>query len=145
MKAGACAESGFGLVSAIFLLVILAALGVAMMSFSAAQHAGSAMEAQQARAYQAARAGIEWGLYQSLQAASPSCSATPISFALPASAPAGFTVTVTCVSTAAPNSTPPVKQLQAVACNQPSGGICPPPAGGRTADYVERVAQMTFW
>ena len=60
-------SAGIGLVTAIFLLVVLAGLAVAMVGISGAQHSASALDVQGARAYQAARAGIEWGLFQSLR------------------------------------------------------------------------------
>ena len=57
---------GFALPSAIFLLVILAGLAAFLVNISMTQHATSAQDVQGARAYQAARAGIEWGLYRVL-------------------------------------------------------------------------------
>lgn len=51
------------LVTAIFLLVVLAALGTYMATISSVQHSTSAYGLQGARAYQAAKAGIEWGAY----------------------------------------------------------------------------------
>lgn len=96
-------QAGFSIVSAIFLLVILAAMGAMIMTFTTVQHATSAQDVQSARAYQAARAGIEWGLYQLLRQATPACAATT-QFS-PSAAPtlggelAPFTVTVTCTAT----------------------------------------------
>ena len=58
---------GFSIVSAIFLLVVLSLLGSLMLTFSTVQHITGAQDVQGSRAYQAARAGIEWGLYQLLQ------------------------------------------------------------------------------
>ena len=55
---------GFALVSAIFLLVVLAALGAFMVTMSTVQHTTSAQDVQGSRAYQAARAGIEWSVFQ---------------------------------------------------------------------------------
>ena len=60
------AGRGFVLPSAIFLLVILAALATFLVRISTTQSITSAQDVQGARAYQAARAGIEWGLYQVL-------------------------------------------------------------------------------
>ncbi|GAB4116773.1 MAG: hypothetical protein Fur0026_04300 [Sideroxydans sp.] len=57
-------QKGFSIVTAIFLLVVLAFLGIAMVSFSTSQHQSEAMDVMGARAYQAARAGIEWAAYQ---------------------------------------------------------------------------------
>ncbi len=89
------AQRGFALVTAIFLLVVLAVLGAAMLTFSSAQHVGSAMDVQGARAYQAARAGIEWGAYQALR--NGSCAAST-NVALAGNL-AGFSLVVECDDT----------------------------------------------
>ena len=103
-------QGGFSLVTAIFILVILAGLGASMVTFSTAQHSTVAMDIQSARAYQAARAGIEWGAYGAL-AQAPSVPMPGFSCpVLPAAATiytmtfagtplAGFTTVVTCSST----------------------------------------------
>lgn len=57
-------QRGFSLVSAIFLLVVIAALGTFAVTLSTTQQQGAALDVLGARAYQAARAGIEWGAYQ---------------------------------------------------------------------------------
>lgn len=59
-------QAGFVLPSAIFLLVILVGLAAFLVNISSTQHITSAQDMQGARAYQAARAGIEWGLYRAL-------------------------------------------------------------------------------
>jgi MSHA biogenesis protein MshP len=90
------AQRGFAIVSAIFLLVVLGALGAFMVTLSTVQHTTSTQDLQGTRAYQAARAGIEWGAYQILRNAScvTSTSLTP-----PAVSLTGFSVTVLCGST----------------------------------------------
>lgn len=60
-------QRGFSIVSAIFLLVVLSALGAFMLTFSNVQQMTSAQDLQGTKAYQAARAGIDWGAYQVLQ------------------------------------------------------------------------------
>lgn len=60
-------ESGFSIVSAIFLLVVLSAMAAFMLTFSNVQQMSSSADLQGGRAYQAARAGIDWGAYQILQ------------------------------------------------------------------------------
>lgn len=134
-------QRGFALASAVFLLVILAALGAAMVNFASVQHASSSLDIQGSRAYQAARAGIEWGLYQGMR--NSSCT-TPNSFAPPAPTLSAFRVTVTCASTVAGNISTfqTVETLTATACNQPSGGACPNASPG--AGYVQRVVTITF-
>lgn len=55
-------QSGFAAVAAIFLVVVLAALGAFMLSLSNSQQVASAQDALGTRAYWAARAGIEWAV-----------------------------------------------------------------------------------
>jgi MSHA biogenesis protein MshP len=57
-------QRAFSLVSAIFLLVILSALGVFMLSISTMQQTTSTQDVQGSHAYQAAKTGLEWGAYQ---------------------------------------------------------------------------------
>lgn len=90
---------GFSLVTAIFLLVILAALGAAMVRFSGAQQATVAIDIQSARAYQAARAGIEWGAYQALKNPAFTCAGTPFSLSFPGANLNGFSTQVVCSAT----------------------------------------------
>lgn len=130
---------GFSIVTAIFLLVVLSALGVALVSISTMQHAESALDVQGARAYQAARAGMEWGLYQ--QRVNGSCVASS-SFALPANgALSGFSVTVRCTQAA---GALPRFQVIATACNQPVGSVCATANATNNPDYVQRVVQAEF-
>lgn len=56
-------QQGFSLVSAIFLLVVIAALGTFAVTLSTSQQQSSALDVMGARAYQAARAGIEWAAF----------------------------------------------------------------------------------
>ncbi|HJV74999.1 MAG TPA: hypothetical protein VJ654_12315 [Noviherbaspirillum sp.] len=90
-------QAGFSIVSAIFLLVVLAALGAAMVTFSTVQHTTAAQDMQGSRAYQAARAGIEWGLYQTqIAGGRTTCPASPTTLPALADDLATFTVVVTC-------------------------------------------------
>jgi MSHA biogenesis protein MshP len=56
------AQHGFAAIAAIFLVVVLAALGAFMVTFSNTQQLTSAQDVQGSRAYWAARAGLEWGI-----------------------------------------------------------------------------------
>lgn len=116
------APRGFSLVSAIFLLVILGALGVAIMNISTVQHTASALDLLGARAYQAARAGIEWGLYRHSTAAGAYCTnaAAPDTqtFALPAgSTLSNFTVTVSCTFVPFGGAVSPAQATQSITYN----------------------------
>jgi MSHA biogenesis protein MshP len=134
-------QRGVSLVTAIFLLVVLAALAAAVVSVSTVHQASSALDVLGTRAYYAARAGVEWGLYQQLRPSpAPGCFATS-TFALPTgSSLSGFTVTVSCSLTIGPGSLQRF-QIISTACNQP-GPICPNPTA--SGDYVQRVVQVEF-
>ncbi len=82
-------ERGFGLVAAMFLIVIIAGVIAVMARLAITQNATTSLALQQARAYQAARAGLEYGIARSLANPSRACS----SFSLE-----GFQVAVSCVS-----------------------------------------------
>lgn len=128
-------QRGFALISAIFILVVLAALAGFIATVSTTQHAGSAIDIQSARAYQAARAGIEWGLFQTKVAAW--CAATPTSDIGPFN---GMAVTVTCATVAGGNAVEAglgsLYRITATACAPPAGSTCPGAAA--TPAYVER-------
>jgi len=128
---------GFALVTAIFLVVVLAALAAAIAYFSSIQEAGSEQDLLGARAYHAARAGIEWASYRSLR--NNSCPGGPLNIVLPGSL-ASFTVSVTCVRSSFTEgaSTVNIDRITVNACNQAdAGGHCPNAAPSAT-DYVER-------
>ena len=96
MKARAAprpAARGFALVSAIFILVVLALLGAMMVALSTTQHVGQARDLFGSRAYFAARAGIEWGVYAALR--NNACAASTTLPALAGSAQ-DFSVVVNC-------------------------------------------------
>lgn len=131
------AQRGVGIVTAIFLLVVLAALGVAMVSVFTAQQATSALDVMGARAYLAARAGAEWGVHR--QRIGNSCTAST-TFALPAGTSlSSFTVTVQCSSVLQAG----INRYRVIstACNQPGPG-CPNPSN--SPDYVQRVVDVRF-
>jgi MSHA biogenesis protein MshP len=90
-------QSGFSLVAAIFLIVVLAALGAFAVQVAMTQYQGSNLELLGARAQAAAEAGIEYGANVTLQRAVPSC--LPATLNLTQGALAGFVVKVTCTST----------------------------------------------
>ena len=88
-------EGGFSLVSALFLLVVLAALGAYMVSISGTQHFTTLYALQGAKAYHAARSGTEWGIAKVIT--DGTC---PADTTLNGGNLGGFAVTVTCSSTA---------------------------------------------
>jgi MSHA biogenesis protein MshP len=132
-NAGRSTQRGFAIVAAIFLVVVLAALGAFMLTFSTVQHITSAQDVQGTRAYQAARTGIEWGAYQVLQ--NSSC---PGSTSLTAGGTqAGFNIVVGCTSypsTTEGGNTVNMYQIKSTASQGTLG----------SATYVERQLQATI-
>ncbi len=59
-------QQGFSLITAIFLLVVVAALVGYITNIRVVQQTTLLYGVQGARATQAARSGIEWGIYQSI-------------------------------------------------------------------------------
>ena len=134
-------NSGLSLVTAIFLLLILSALGLYIANLSGVQHTTSALDVQGSRAYHAARSGLEFGAYQAIAAVS--CPAAANLFLPPANFADFSTVTVRCVSTVHTEGVTPktLYRITATACNRPAAGACPNPAPG--ANYVERELQIS--
>lgn len=129
-------QRGFGIIAAIVILVIFAGLAAAIVVVSTAQHVGSALDIQGARAYLAARSGIERGLHQALQAA-PACDAATDIGPLD-----GLRVTVGCVATASGDATEAglgtIYTITAVACNLPAAATPRCPGDAANANYIER-------
>lgn len=127
------AQRGFGIVTALFLIVVLAALGAFMVTVFGLQQAAGALDVQSARAYHAARAGIEWGIYQATVAAS----CAPAQTLTPGGTLAAFSVNVQCTAYTADElgTTVRLYEIVATACNAPP---CPNPAANPGPRYLER-------
>lgn len=91
-------QSGFSLVAAVFLIVVLAALGAFAVQVAMTQYQTADVELLEARAQAAAETGIEYGAYLALQSA-PSCVPSTPPMNLTQGALAGYVVTVTCRAT----------------------------------------------
>ena len=125
-------ESGFVLPTAIFLLVILAALGGYMVSLSRTSHLSSALDIQGGRAYLAARAGIEWAAWQLLQNPTPSCVAVAPPLVL-----AAFSVDVSCIQSGSYTDGADTVEIYQITSTATSG------LPGQV-DYVDRQIQASF-
>lgn len=149
-------ERGFSVVVAIFLLVVLAALSVIIVSVTGIQQASGQLDVLGVRAYQAARSGMEWGVRSVLDpdnTLNPASCAAPVMPACPAATNlsglpqslAPFTVSVTCTQTDTTegNRSLRVFLVVASACNEPEGGACPRVAAPTIPDYVSRQLQAS--
>jgi MSHA biogenesis protein MshP len=129
-------SSGFVLISAIFLLVVISALGLFAVTISNTQQQSSVMDALGSRAYQAAKTGIEWGSYQITKRGVISCSSFPQPTMPAGTQLSAFTVTVKC--TQSPQYTEGVSfyvyQLTSTATTGTVG----------SANYFERQIQIAI-
>jgi MSHA biogenesis protein MshP len=89
-------SAGMALMSAIFLIVVLIGLGVAMMNLSNAEHDTASKAILAAKVYYGAKAGIDWGIQQAIAAGS--CAASPPPFTLTQGSLNGVAVAVTCAA-----------------------------------------------
>lgn len=136
---------GLGAIAVVMVLVVMATLAAAVLRLSLQSHGSTQQDLQALRAGSAARAGLEYGLYQALKGSWTTCSGA--STTLDLNTDLGMRVTVTCNSTAynEGESAPGVAQsvrvytLDAVACN--SGGSCPDASAATRESYVERRRQ----
>lgn len=138
--------TGFALVMAVFLLVSLAAVGAYLLTVSTGQTGAVIQDEQAARAYQAARAGVDWGAFQILRnpggtfASACAGGSASSAFALPWSV-AGFRAEVGCLRVGEETEgavTVRVFQITATGCNRNPCG------SGVDATYVERQLQLTL-
>jgi MSHA biogenesis protein MshP len=143
-------EDGFAFIAALFLLVVLGAFVGFVITISMNAQTSGALAVQGTRAYQAARAGVEWGTYQILdprQAINGSVNTPPACFASPSTPTlpgdlGQFSLTVACTrypdSGASPNYYEETSRRVAVydvtaTATQGTAGA---------ADYVERQIQV---
>jgi len=140
-------QRGFNIVTAIFLIVVLALLGVYIVSVSGLQQTGARLDLQGVRGYQAARAGIEWAAFMVLDpnnALNPAtcgtafvaCPASPTALPALAGSLSPFTVTVTCIATAATEGNREIRVF-AITSKATTGT-----AG--TTGYINRELQATL-
>jgi MSHA biogenesis protein MshP len=85
-------QGGFSLVSAIFLLVVLAALGAYAVRLATLQQQSVTAGLRAAQAFEAAKAGVAWAAYRALNVGT--CASE--SLTLTEGATAGFRVSVQC-------------------------------------------------
>ena len=140
---GRQSQRGFLIIAAVFLLVVLAGLVAYLTTVSTTSQAASAADLNSARAYQAARAGIEWGAYQLLRDSGGAFTATCNGGTATSNLTFGdFTATVTCTAGASLSegaSTVRAYRIVSNGCNQPA---CPTVT--TSATYVERELAISI-
>lgn len=136
-------QHGFSLITAIFLLVVLAALLSYLVNISAVQHTTVAMSVQGARALQAARSALEYGIFRSLNglACSPGVDTTEtLTYASDGIGLQAFAVELTCSASVHTEGVSTVNFYELVATA--SSGVY---ASGANAnpDFVSRTIRAT--
>ncbi len=123
-------QKGFSLITAIFLLVVVAALVGYVTNIRVVQQTTLLYGVQGARATQAARSGIEWGIYQSI--VNGSCVGST-NFTDPVFS--GFNIEVQCGQTTHIEGITPIDtfQLTSIASTGTYGSL----------NYVQRRIQAT--
>lgn len=135
-------QRGFAAIAAIFLVVVLAALGGFMLTISNTQQLTSAQDLQGVRAYWAARAGLEWGASGVRASSTGSCAAPTTLLAID-----GFTVCVACsqqtYTEAASYANVKIVTLESVA-RTPALASCAAVGAVGEASYVERSVSLAM-
>lgn len=128
-------QTGFSIIAALFLIVVLGAMALFLASITATTHQVSALAYRESQALLAARAGVERAIFQEVSGgqngACDSAGTLPALAAYP-----GFTIAVTCsvsVHTEQGNS----QDVYVLTITARAGGAPPQPG------YVRRVLQAT--
>jgi MSHA biogenesis protein MshP len=134
---------------AVFMIVTLAAIAVYLLTISTGQLETAAQDEQGARAYQAAKTGVDWAAYQMLINSggtfATSCTATSASQNLTFTAPqlSGFRAEIACSKVGSETEsgvTVAVYLITVTGCNgSPTG--CNTAVG---SSYVERQLQLSL-
>ncbi len=134
--------------AALFVLVMLAAMAAAVVRLGWSQQTTFSQDILSARANQAARAGVEWGIYQAIKGTWTSCGSATQTLNLQTEL--GMWVTVTCTQNSynegeydnagtISNTVIKVYNIEAVACN--GTATCPDNTAAVKPYYVERKQQ----
>ncbi|MBI3574816.1 MAG: pilus assembly protein MshP [Gammaproteobacteria bacterium] len=130
-------QRGFAIVSAIFLVLVFAVVGGYMLTLSGVEHSTVDRALLNARAYFAARAGMEWGIHQAVShptVGSGTCSPAA-SFTLTGGSFVAVNVSVECTQTSASGGarTYYIYYLKSTASYGTAG----------TSDYIERKLEAS--
>lgn len=149
-------QGGFLVIAAVFLLVVLAGLVAYLTTVSTTSQAASAADLASSRAYQAARAGAEWGAYQLLRnpgggTFKPACDGAGATASFNLTFTGGlsaYTATVTCTRVnpdlAESGTTVKAYRIVSNACNVATGGGACPNAAALSSTYVEREVALNL-
>jgi MSHA biogenesis protein MshP len=123
------------------LLAVLGIFGAAVLVVSTTQQASFGLDLQGARAYHAARGGLEWGVYHVLRPGFGGCGGIDGKSITYGDNLSGFRVTLACAPTSHEEGSANVTMyaITATACND---GACPTGATPPAPTYVERQLRV---
>jgi len=126
-------ERGFALVAAMFIVVILAMLGIMMVTIGGMERATATTALRGTQAYFAARSGVEWGIFRAIT--DGACPASP-PFTLSGAGLDGFSVNVQCTSSPHREGGTPynVYVITSTATSRAFGDL----------DFVSRIIRVTI-
>ena len=127
----------------IAILSAIAIFGASAVLVSTTQHAGAALDLEGAKAYHAARGGLEWGVYHVLRPGFGGCAGIHNKVVAYAGNLASYRVTLGCTSSVHEEGAASVTMyaITATACNDsacPTASAPPPPF------YVERQLRVAI-
>ena len=143
-------QRGLGVIAAIVVLVMLASLAGAVVRLTWTQQVASSQDIMGARAFQAANAGTEWGMYKALKGTWAGSACAGSSQTLDLRSTMGFWVTVSCATQASAyregqndagaDNTVRLYIIDAVACT--GAASCPDNTLSSSPTYIERRRQV---
>jgi MSHA biogenesis protein MshP len=135
-------QRGVGATVIIAILVILAALGAALVTSITSQQSALALDVLAARTYQSARAGLEYGIHHVLRG-TMTCAAVDAANLTMTGSHAGIIVTLDCSASTHTEgaTTVTMSTITATACTA-TAGTCPQAA--TTPHYVERQLRVSI-
>lgn len=135
---------GFAMPLIVGLIAVLAGiLGVALVNLSSGQQAGFGLDLQGVRAYHAARAGAEWGMYHVLRPGYGGCPGINGRTVVFGDNLTGFRATLACRATSHEEGGANVNlfAITSTACND--GADCTVPLSPPPRTYVNRQVRVT--
>ena len=126
----------------IAILSAIAIFAASVVLVSSTQQAGAALDLEGAKAYHAARGGLEWGIYHVLRPGFAGCAGVNGKVVAYGSNLASYRVTVACASSTHEEGSTAVTMyaITATACND---AVCPTATAPPPPFYVERQLRVT--
>ncbi len=136
-------QTGFAMAIVIAILSAIAIFGASAVLVSTTQQAGAALDLEGAKAYHAARGGLEWGVYHVLRPGFGGCAGINNKTVAYGGNLVSYRVRLGCTSSVheegSANTT--MYAITATACND---AVCPTAAAPPPPFYVERQLRLTI-